>query len=457
MENKALDHRLLFYGGMRGLAIPFIVLFAGIIYLALTGNALPMAFWIPALAGMLAALILAKNKDECAKVIVKGMASEMVAIMLLAWFLAGIVAEILKQSGLIQGLVWMVTSVGLQGRWFPLLTFLIGSTLSTATGTALGTVIALTPILYPVGVTLGANPVVLLASIVSAAYFGDNIAPVSDTTIASAYTQGVEVSAVVKSRIKYALVAAAIASIGFFLLGEGSGEISTQEIIGEPKGLIMLIVPALLIFLMYRGSHLIVALMSTATLGMILGVGTGLLEPVQLFSVDMETFTVKGIIVSGIMSLIDISVFAMFLMGLIQILEEGGFFEMLINNLEKFTKTPTSSELTISFVNIILNLLTVANSVVIVMEGPIAKKVLIEKHRITPDRSANILDAVSAGMMCIIPYAFGPILAFMFANNSGFPVNFGIMELCMYTFHGWALLLVMFVSIFTGWGRTYIK
>ena len=130
---------------------------------------------------------------------------------------------------------------------------------------------------------------------------------------------------------------------------------------------------------------------------------------------------------------------------------------MLISNLEKFTKTPTSSELTVSFVNILLNLLTVANSVVIVMEGPIAKKVLIEKHHISPDRNANILDAVSAGMMCIIPYGFGPILAFMFANNSGFPVDFGIMELCMYAFHGWALLLVMFVSMFTGWGRTYIK
>lgn len=451
------ENRLEFYGGMVGLSIPFIILFSGIIYLAMIGKALPMAFWVPTLAAILASILLAKSKKNCAESFIKGMSQEMVAIMLMAWFLAGIVAELLKQAGLIDGLIWLTTSIGLKGRWFPLLTFLIGSLLSTATGTAIGTVIALAPILYPVGVTLGANPPVMLASIVSAAYFGDNIAPVSDTTIASAYTQGVDVSNVVKSRLKYAFAAAALASIGFIIFGQGAGPQASAEVMGNPRGLIMLIVPAILIIMMYRGVHLIVALITTASFGIVLGLITGLIEPAALFSVDMDSFSVGGILVDGIMSLIDISVFAMLLMGLIGLLEDGGYFEMLINRLSKFTKTPRSAEITISLINILLNILTVANSVVIVMEGPIAKRILVEQHGITPDRSANILDAVAAGAMCVIPYGFAPLLAYMFASGSGSAVDFSVFDLALYSFHGWALLIVMFFSMFSGWGRTFNK
>lgn len=456
--NKAVqgEKRLEFRGGMFGLVLPFIVLFAGIIYLALSGVAIPMAFWVPSLAALLVALILAKDATQCADYFIKGITNEMVMIMIMAWFLAGIVAELLKQTGLVEGLIWLSTSIGLSGRFFPLITFLIGCLLSTATGTALGTVITLTPILYPVGVALGANPAVMLGSIVSAAYFGDNIAPVSDTTIASAYTQGVEVSVVVRSRLKYAFIAAAIASIGFIIFGgSGGGTLDPAMIAGySSKGLIMLLVPAILIGMMYKGLHLIVALMSAGSFGIILALVTGLLDPSNLLIIDMNTFAVSGILVSGIMSLIDIAVFAMLLMGLIYLLEKGGFFEALINKLSKFTKTPRSSEFTIAMINILLNLLTVANSVVIVMEGPIAKKILIEKHNITPDRSANILDTVSCGAMCLIPYGFAPMLAYMFASGSG-TLDFSVIEVCLYSFHGWAILLVMFVSIYIGWGRTF--
>lgn len=461
MINKTTEvQKIEFRGGLFGLVLPFIILFIGIISLALTGNAMPMAFWVPTLASVLIALLMAKNPQQCAEYFIKGMSSEMIAIMVMAWFLAGIVAQLLKETGLIQGLIWLSVSIGLKGAFFPLITFIIGSLLSTATGTAIGTVIALAPILYPVGVALGANPPVMLAAIVSAAYFGDNIAPVSDTTIASAYTQGVDVPVVVRSRLKYAFAAAAIAAIFFFIFG-GSGLEAQSDLsfLGElsPKGLIMLVVPAILIVMMYKGLHLIVALMTSGTFGLLIGIFTELLNPARLLVIDMNTFTVGGVIVEGMMSLIDISVFAMLLMGLIYLLEKGGFFAALINSLTKFTKTPRSSEFTISIITILLNILTVANSVVIVMEGPIAKDILVGKHHITPDRSANILDSISAATMCLVPYGFAPLLAYMFAGGSGVAVDFSLLTVTAYTFHGWALLLVMCFSILTGWGRTFSK
>ncbi|QQO10882.1 Na+/H+ antiporter NhaC family protein [Breznakiella homolactica] len=450
---------LQFRGGVFGAAVPFIVLFIGIIILALTGNALPMAFWVPTLAAILVALILAKNPKQCADELVKGMASEMVAIMLMAWFLAGIVAQILKESGLINGLVWLCVKANVSPRLFPVLVFVLGCTLSTATGTALGTVIALAPILYPVGAAIGCNGAVLLGAIVSAAYFGDNIAPVSDTTIASAYSQGIEVADVVRSRLKYALVAAAGAAVLFFIFGgSGSGGSFNTASLGElkPNGLIMLLIPAILIFLMYRGSHLIIALMFSCVVALVLSLVTGLLDPARILVIDLNNFTVGGVLVEGILGLVDIAIFAFMLMGLINLLDKGGFFGWLIDKLSAFTKSPRSSELTILVLDVILNMLTVANTVVIVMLGPVAKKTLVEKHHISRDRSANILDAVSGAAMCLIPYSFAPMLAFMFAAGSGAPVDFTVFQVSLFAFHGWTLMAVMVFACVSGWGRTFI-
>ncbi len=335
------NERVEFRGGLLGLTLPFAVLFIGIMWLALSGKALPMAFWVPTLFSILAALLLAKKPADCARAIISGMSSEMVAIMLMAWFLAGITAQLLKATGLIQGLIWLSLSVGLKGAYFPLVTFVIGCLLSTATGTAIGTVIALGPILYPVGVALGANPPVMVAAIVCAAYFGDNIAPVSDTTIASAYTQGTDVPRVVKTRLKYAFIAAGLSCVLFVVFGGGgetlpAGAPFAKEL--SPDGLIMLLVPALLITLMFREVHLIVALIFSGAFGILLGIASGLLSPASLLVINMDQFTVGGIIPDGINSLMDIAVFAFLLMGLVGLLERGGFLEMVTERTETLHK-----------------------------------------------------------------------------------------------------------------------
>ncbi len=56
---------------------------------------------------------------------------------------------------------------------------------------------------------------------VRGATFGDNISPVSDTTIASATTQHSDLGGVVRSRLKYALAAAALASWATWRWGVG--------------------------------------------------------------------------------------------------------------------------------------------------------------------------------------------------------------------------------------------
>lgn len=111
------------------------------------------------------------------------------------------------------------------------------------------------------------------------------------------------------------------------------------------------------------------------------------------------------------------------LMGLINVLEKGGLFEIILQFTDKYTKTPRKAEITVTIITILLNVLTVASTIVIIMIGPLTKKIL-HKHKITHDERASILDAVSAAVMCLVPYAFGPLLAHMFAGASVFQMNF---------------------------------
>jgi Na+/H+ antiporter NhaC len=103
-----------------------------------------------------------------------------------------------------------------------------------------------------------------------------------------------------------------------------------------------------------------------------------------------------------------------------------------------------------------MNILTVASTIVIIMVGPLARKIL-HNQKITPERRANVLDAVSAGVMCVIPFAFGPLLAYMFAGFSGIEINFSLMSTIPYMFHGWALIAVMLFAVITGWGRDFMS
>ena len=88
--------RLEFRGGMFGLVLPFLVMLGGILFLSLSGKALPMAFWVPTLAGMFLALLLAKKPAECAEALIEGIANKTVIMIVIILFFAGMVAQIMK-------------------------------------------------------------------------------------------------------------------------------------------------------------------------------------------------------------------------------------------------------------------------------------------------------------------------------------------------------------------------
>ena len=108
------------------------------------------------------------------------------------------------------------------------------------------------------------------------------------------------------------------------------GTTVASDVAASPKGLIMLVVPALLIFMMIKGTHMLVALSASVAVGLVVGVISGLLPVSDILIIDMNSFSVGGTLVDGINGMMDTVVFAMLLMSLVHLLEVGGLFEAFL-------------------------------------------------------------------------------------------------------------------------------
>lgn len=448
---------LQFRGGVPALFIPFAVMLVGILTLGFLGLALPEAFWPMVMLALLVGLFLTRSREAYVQALIAGIASPMLAVILLAWFLAGIFGTLLNQTGLIEGLVWAATSVGLAAAWVPLVAFGVSAVLSLSTGTSIGTILAATPVLFPAGFAIGADPLLLVGAIIGGAFVGDNLAPVSDTTIVSAYSQGTEVPKVVRTRLKYATVAGVFtvaAYILFAVLGPPAAR-AGEAIDASPRGLVMLLAPALLIVLIVRGWHFVAGLLMATAFGIVLGLVTGLLGWADVLSVDDATFTASGVVVDGISSFVGVAVFTILLMGLIGTFQAGGLLTWLMDRSRRFARTPRSAETTMVGVALGINALTTAGTPTMVMLGPWVRR-LGHTFRIAPWRRGNLLDGASTSIIGFLPWSVAVLIPFALVGDTvrqAGVTGFDPVSLVPYVFYCWALMLTMIVAAVSGWGR----
>lgn len=457
---KEPKESLQFYGGVPMLLVPFAVMFLGILWLGISGAALPEAFWPMILLGIFVGLLLAKNKKIYVEALIEGVTSKMLAIMLFAWFLAGIMAKLLAVAGLVQGLIWGFLEMGISIAWFPLIVFLISSLISMSTGTAVGTLIAASPILFPVGYLLGGDPVLIIGAIIGGAFVGDNLAPISDTTIVSAYSQGTTIEKVVKSRIRYAVIAGVLTLIAYavFAFTAGSGETVTLTEKLNPLGLVMIVVPILLLILMSRGKDLVEGLLYANVVGLIIAFAFGLITISDILLIDRAQFMAGGIIIDGVMSMVGVAVFTIFLMGMIGTLNRGHFLDWLMEKSSQIATTPKRAEITIVLVTLFVNALTTAGTPTMVMLGDFVRR-LGHKFKITPWRRGNLLDACSTSIIGFLPYSVAVLIPFAFVGgmvDMTVHPNFTPVGVAPFVFYCIAMVLVMLFSAFTGYGRDYM-
>lgn len=444
-----------FYGGPSFAAAPFAMFLIGVAWLGISGAPDERGFWPILLAALTFGMLLARDRTHFSEVVISGMSRPLVIIMILAWLLAGVLGMVMQQTGFVEAMTWLAAKAGVQGGSYVVASFVICCIVSTATGTSLGTLLVCGPLLYPGGAALGANPVILMGGIIGGATFGDNVSPISDTTIASALTQGADIAGVVRSRLRYAIPAAVIAIIAY--AGFGGAELSDSaapELSGGPKGLVMLAVPVAVIALLLSGRHLLQGLIFGILASIVIGLGFGLIEPSALLYIDAERFAARGMLVEGMERGIGASIFTLLLMGLVAPLAASGLLERIVNAAGGRAKSPRAAESWIVGVTTASALVTTHSTVAILTAGDFVRRTG-ERFGIERYRRANLMDITVCGFPFILPYMIPTILA---ASTSAAGESFGMPRLTAYeiglvNFHSWALLAVLSVSVATGYGR----
>jgi Na+/H+ antiporter NhaC len=85
--------------------------------------------------------------------------------------------------------------------------FIIAAFLSVSTGTSVGAIVALAPIIVGIANQGGVSLPILCGGLLGGAMFGDNLSVISDTTIAAKQSLGCKMSDKFKQNIKIALPA----------------------------------------------------------------------------------------------------------------------------------------------------------------------------------------------------------------------------------------------------------
>lgn len=150
-------------------------------------------------------------------------------ILVSAWALAGACKDLGTGAFLVDQL-----QGGLSAGWLPLGSFLLSALVAFCTGTSWGTMAIVVPTVAPVAFAAGGEPllVIVLASVLDGAIFGDHCSPISDTTVMSCVATGCQLMAHVATQLPYAVCAMMSAAVcGYALVAHG-GNIALAYFLG---------------------------------------------------------------------------------------------------------------------------------------------------------------------------------------------------------------------------------
>ncbi len=107
----------------------------------------------------------------------------------------------------------------LSAKIFPMLAFIITGILAFMIANAWGVCTLVAPVLLPLGASVGANAILIMAAILSGCAFGNHACFYCDTTVLASQGSGIDNFDHAVSQLPYVLIGAAVSIVGFLVLG----------------------------------------------------------------------------------------------------------------------------------------------------------------------------------------------------------------------------------------------
>lgn len=442
-----------FYFGMFGKLLPLLVA-AVVIVIAAANQSNVNGYVVAFVLALVVGVVFAKNERAYGEAILYGLGKPIFGVIVLAVILAAISGKLISGSGVVQTIACYVVEAGFTGRLFVAAAFLITCLLAFSTGTSVGTYFVVIPILFPVGVMAGASPAYVLGAIVSGAAFGDNLGPISDTTIASSATQHADLGAVVKTRTRYSIPAALSALLLFLLFTKTTEQTPVLEGLEQtaknPMSLVMLVVPLVIILLCLLKKHLITALAYGILAGMIVGVVSGIYKPSELISFP-GGFTVEGLMISSITGTAGTVFMLIAVFALLGVMERSGLFEDVGRLLNRFAGSRRSTEAAIVLSVGVLSMVTGVISVAIAALGDLVDEIGT-KAGINPCRRANLMDCTGCVFCFLAPWTVHCVIPAQQAAQFGEATAVAPASIPLVNFYSISMLVILLLAVFTGYG-----
>lgn len=440
------------YGGIAGGIMPIIVMIVGIVILSAMGMRSTVNLWSAGYLSVIVGFFVYKDKHRFQAAILGGIKDNVFAFMIACLLFTGVLSKILTAAHLVDGMLWAGSLLHFNPAFLPIVCFLLGVILSSATGSAAGTLTTLAPVMLPLAGVMGCDINLVCGAILSGAAFGDNLAPISDTTIASSLTQEVSVIKVVKSRLKFSLIGGAITAIAFFVVGIMTSSNTSAEALTVDStyasSLIFLILPAMVIIMMLKKANFFTAVFVTSLLGIIMLFAFGFIDVIGLVSKE-------GLIVSAFSGNLNAIIFMMFIFMGVNLVKEAGVLEALMKKILQYAKSEKSAEIASGAMVCITSIVIGSGTSAITFCGPIIRSIL-RPFKIDRARAANFLDGLGCGTGYLIPYNMGCMVLASLAVTAGVVAdNYSPISFVGYNFYSMALIVVYWFSILSGWGRKH--
>ena len=359
---------------------------------------------VAALTGIVSAFILLKGKEnQKIDTFLKGCGDGKILTMCIIYLLAGAFATVSKATGSVDTIVNLGLNY-ISSEYFPVGIFVIASFLSFASGTSVGSIVTLGPIVIDLAEKSGSPLGLIGAALLSGAIFGDNLSVISDTTIAATQSMGCDMKDKFRANFKLALPAALMAILIFVLIG--FNQEPTSVVMEQKDFNFMLILPYLLVItLSIIGINVFVVLFSGLLFAGVLGMGYGTFGLMDFAKNTYEGFT----------SMTEIFLLSLLTGGLAALVEKAGGINFLLRNINKIISSKKTALLGIGGLVSVANFCVANNTIAILISGKVSKEIT-DKYELKPQESASVLDIFACYVQGIIPYGAQILILISLSN-----------------------------------------
>lgn len=407
----------------------FILVFlgAGIYYNDFYAMPSPIAI----IVGIIVAFIMLKGSmKEKTTTFLEGCGDRNILTMCIIYILAGAFAAVSKSIGSVDAIVQLGIQT-LSPQYYPAGIFLIASFLSIASGTSVGTIVALGPIAVGLSEAGGCDINIVGAALLGGAMFGDNLSIISDTTIAATQIMGCDMRDKFKNNFSFVFPAAVIAFLIYIYIGSGNTDGVQNTLSSEAQSPILIIPYLAVILLAFFGLDVFLVLLIGIALSGIFG----------FIYHDFSFLEFGKKVYEGFTSMTEIFLLSLLTGGLAALVEKAGGIDALLGSIRKKISGPKSALLGIGTFVGLTDAATANNTISIVITGKVAKKIT-EEFNIKPRVTASILDTFSCFVQGIIPYGAQILILTGYSKNSiSYP------SLLQNSFYLFLLLIAVFIYI----------